>query len=556
MEGKREEGKWEGHGREEAVRNSAFGRGKGRLSKIFDILPKSVFLDEFSMSKFYITTAIDYVNGSPHLGHAYEKVLTDVIARFRRLMGDDVYFLTGVDEHGQKVQQSAKAKGVPPQQFCDEVAGEFRALCARLAISNNDFIRTTEERHKKVVREILQKLYDKGEIYKAEYKGFYSTRQEQFLQDKDRNPDGTWPEIFGEVTEITESNYFFKLRSYQDWLISHLKENESFVFPRYRQKQVLEFLAEPLNDLCISRPKERLEWGIPLPFDENFVTYVWFDALVNYYSAVVDQPGIWPATFHVIGKDILVPPHAVYWPIMLKAAGIELPKSLLAHGWWSINGSKMSKSTGNFVDPVAFADQYGVDALRYFLIREMSVGQDSDFSQTQFAARYNSELANNLGNLVNRTLNMTNRFAAGVIPAGEVTDEVETELRALWEKTREEVIQLMEGFQFHIALERAFSFITATNAYIEKRAPWKLGKSTEAADLALLRTSLATMAEALRLSTALIQAVMPGTAEKINGVLGHTPTGTWREQLSWGQCLTGQKVAETAILFPRPQTKA
>jgi methionyl-tRNA synthetase len=508
------------------------------------------------MKNFYITTAIDYVNGSPHLGHAYEKVLTDVIARFRRMMGDNVYFLTGVDEHGQKVQQSAKAKGVPPQQFCDEVSQEFRAMCAKLDISNTDFIRTTEERHKKVVRQLLQQLFDKGEIYKAEYKGFYSTRQEQFLQDKDRNPDGSWPEIFGEVTEITESNYFFKLRQYQEWLVDHLKKNENFVFPRYRQKQVLEFLSEPLNDLCISRPRDRLEWGITLPFDENFVTYVWFDALVNYYTAVVDKPEFWPADFHVIGKDILVPPHAVYWPIMLKACGIEPPKSLLAHGWWSINGSKMSKSTGNFVEPMAFADQYGVDALRYFMIREMSVGQDSDFSQPQFLARYNAELANNLGNLVNRTLNMTNRFGGGVIPAGETGDDVELELQRLWDKTRDEVIALYEGFQFHIGLERTFAFVTATNAYIEKRAPWKLGKSTETKDQSLLRTSLATMAEALRLATALLPAVMPSTAKKINDVLGYEAGANWRDELVWGTRLTGKKVAETAILFPRPEKPA
>ena len=334
-----------------------------------------------------------------------------------------------------------------------------------------------------------------------------------------------------------------------------MKKNENFVFPRYRQKQVLEFLAEPLNDLCISRPKDRLEWGITLPFDENFVTYVWFDALVNYYSAVVDKPGLWPANFHVIGKDILVPPHAVYWPIMLKACGIEPPKSLLAHGWWSINGSKMSKSTGNFVDPIVFADQYGVDALRYFLIREMSVGQDSDFSLQQFLIRYNSELANNLGNLVNRTLNMTNRFSAGIVPATEVSDEPEQALKALWEKTRDEVIPFCEGFQFHIALERTFAFITATNAYIEQRAPWKLGKSADPKDQALLKTSLATMAEALRLGVALLPAVMPETTQKVNAVLGYSAGAVWKDELVWGTRLTGSKVAETAILFPRPQTE-
>jgi methionyl-tRNA synthetase len=504
------------------------------------------------MKSFYITTAIDYVNGSPHLGHAYEKVLADVIARFRRLMGDRVYFLTGTDEHGQKIQQTARKRGVTPQQLVDEISPEFQRMCARLAISNDDFIRTTEPRHKDVVRRLLQQLYDQGEIYSADYKGFYSTRQEQFLQEKDRNPDGSWPELFGEVTEIVERNYFFRLSRYQQWLIDHIRSHDDFIFPRYRAKQVLEFLSEPLNDLCISRPRDRLEWGIPLPFDEAFVTYVWFDALVNYYSAVSDKEGIWPATFHVIGKDILVPPHAVYWPIMLHAAGLPIPRSILAHGWWSINGSKMSKSTGNFVEPIEFADRYGVDALRYFLMREMSVGQDSDFSLEQFLTRYTSELANNLGNLVNRTLNMTNRFAGGVIPAAEADEEPERNLRATWDSTRDDVIALSEGFQFHVALERTFAFITATNAYIEQRAPWKLGKSTEPRDQALLRTSLATMAEALRLGSTLLAAVMPSTVEKINGVLGYTPGAAWRDELNWSSRLTGSKVAATAILFPRP----
>jgi methionyl-tRNA synthetase len=509
-----------------------------------------------SMKSFYITTAIDYVNGSPHLGHAYEKVLTDVIARFRRMMGDQVHFLTGVDEHGQKVQQSAKKKGIPPQQFADEVSEEFRALLPKLNISNDDFIRTTDDRHKRVVRAVLQQLFDKGEIYKAEYQGFYSTRQEQFLQEKDRLPDGSWPEIFGEVTEITESNYFFKLQQYQAWLVEFLTTHEDFIFPRYRQKQVLEFLKEPLNDLCISRPRERLEWGITLPFDDGYVTYVWFDALLNYYSAVADKPGLWPATYHVIGKDILLPPHSVYWPIMLHAAGLPLPGGIIAHGWWMQSGSKMSKSTGNALNPLDLVTEFGVDAFRYFLIREMNVGQDSDFTREQFLVRYNSELANNFGNLVNRTLNMANRFAGGVIPAAEVAEDAEKELRALWETTRAEVIPLCEGFQFHTALEKTMFFITATNAYIEKRAPWKLGKSAEAHDQALLRTSVATMSEALRLGTALLTAVMPGTVGKINAVLGYTPGTVWQNELAWDGRLTGLKVAEALVLFPRPEKPA
>jgi len=505
------------------------------------------------MKSFYLTTAIDYVNGSPHIGHAYEKVLADVIARFRRLMGDRVFFLTGTDEHGQKVQQSARTRGIAPQQLADEVSTEFRGLCAKLNISNDDFIRTTEERHKRVVREILQRLFDKGEIYHAEYRGFYSTRQEQFLQEKDRNPDGTWPEIFGEVTEIVEPNYFFKLRGYQDWLVDFLKRHENFIFPSYRQKEVIEFLTEPLNDLCISRPRERLEWGIPLPFDEKFVTYVWFDALVNYYTAVVEKPGSWPADLHVIGKDILLPSHAVYWPIMLHAAGLPPPRMLLVHGWWTVNGRKMSKSTGNALDPLDFVTEFGVDAFRYFLIREMNVGQDSDFTREQFLVRYNSELANNLGNLVNRTLNMITRFAGGVVPAVEIAEESERELRVLWEKTRDEAIVLCEGFQFHTALERTVIFITAINVYIDQRAPWKLVKSTLPRDAALLRSTLATIAEALRLGATLLQAVMPATTEKIQAALGYKPGAEWRNELAWGPRLTGANVSTGLVLFPRPE---
>jgi methionyl-tRNA synthetase len=508
------------------------------------------------MKPFYITTAIDYANGSPHLGHAYEKVLTDVIARFHRLRGEEVHFLTGTDEHGQKVQMSARQRGVEPQQFVDQVSAEFRALLGKLEISNDDFIRTTEERHKRVVRSILQDLFDRGEIYLGEYRGWYSTRQEQFLQEKDRNPDGSWPEIFGEVAEIVEPNYFFKLAAHQAWLVDFLSKHEDFIFPRYRQKQVLEFLKEPLNDLCISRPRERLAWGIPLPFDERYVTYVWFDALVNYYSAVADRPGLWPATWHVIGKDILVPPHAVYWPIILKTAGLPLPGGIVVHGWWMTAGAKMSKSTGNALNPLDLVAEFGPDAFRYFLIREMNVGQDSDFTREQFLVRYNGDLANDLGNLVNRTLNMTTRFAGGVLPAPEAPEEPERELHALWAKTAGEFIPLCAGFQFHTALERLFGFVKAINAYIEKLAPWKLGKSDAPADQARLRTALATMGESLRLAAAALEPVMPGTAEKILGVLGHRQAGAWSERLAWGQSLTGSRVSAALVLFPRPAPPA
>ena len=505
------------------------------------------------MKSFYITTAIDYANGAPHLGHAYEKVLTDVVARFRRLMGDDVYFLTGIDEHGQKVQQSARQRGIEPIELCDEAAVAFTTLCERLEISNDDFIRTTQDRHKTVVRRLLQDLYDKGEIYQAEYQGYYSARQEQFLQEKDRNPDGSWPEIYGEVAQITESNYFFRLSKYQGWLVEHLKNNEDFIFPRFRAKQVQEFLKEPINDLCISRPKDRLEWGISLPFDENFVTYVWFDALVNYYSAVADQPGRWPADFHVIGKDILVPPHAVYWPIMLHACGLELPKSLLVHGWWSINGTKMSKSTGNFVEPLEFVDTYGADALRYFLIREMNVGQDSDFSMEQFTKRYNSDLANDLGNLLNRILNMTPRYCGPVFPAMSIVEEPEQELENLWAETLPKVLAHYKDFQFHRALELTFGFITAINRYAERRSPWKLAKSAEPKDRQIMETALTLMAEALRRAVGLFEPVMPSTTHRVYALLGYESSATWLERVKASQAIVGATIGEKTILFPKPQ---
>lgn len=508
--------------------------------------------------KFYITTAIDYANGSPHLGHAYEKVLTDIVARFRRMMGDEVKFLTGLDEHGQKVQMSAQKLEVPPLEVCDRLASEFQGLCRALRISNDDYIRTTEERHKAVVQDILQKLYDKGEIYKADYNGYYSVRQEQFVTEKEK-VDGTWPEIFGEVTEVTESNYFFKLARYQDWLIDTIRANDQMIYPRFRSADVLQFLKEPLNDLCISRPKERLEWGIELPFDPDFVTYVWFDALTNYITAAgygtdaFEQH--WPADYHVIGKDILVPPHAVYWPIMLKALELPLPKHFLVHGWWLSSGSKMSKSSGEVINPLDLIDQFGADAFRYFVTREMNVGQDSEFSLDLFMSRYNSDLANDLGNLVSRLLNMGGRYTEGRVPPAEIEEAPEKQLKELWLKTSAELVPLFEDFQFHKALDRIFTFVSGINRYAETRAPWKLAKSETPADQAALRTSLATMAEALRLAVALLTPVMPEISDKIRGLVGAENFELLEGQLEWGNRLEGKALGEKTILFPRPERK-
>ena len=515
------------------------------------------------MSKpFYLTTAIDYANGAPHLGHAYEKVLADTIVRFHRMNGEDVHFLTGLDEHGQKVQQTAQKRGVSPQQCCDEVAELFQTLCRKLEISNDDYIRTTQPRHIKVVQELLQKLYDAGELYKADYKGFYSIRQEQFVLEKDRLPDGRWPELFGEVIEITESNYFFRLAKYQTWLREYIENNPDFIFPEFRRKNVIEFLKEPISDLCISRPKERLSWGIELPFDKNFVTYVWFDALTNYYSASLEK-GCWPADVHVIGKDILVPPHAVYWPIMLHAAGIELPKKIVAHGWWLSAGRKVSKTktAGDADAPkektaLELADEFGTDAFRYFVMREMAVGQDSEYSEALYMSRYKSDLGNDLGNLVNRVLNMTGNYCGSVSPAATVDEQPETELRELWEKTERQYHGLAAQMDYRNALDALWAFIRGINRYADTRAPWKLAKSDVPADRAKLETALAVMSEGLRLAAVALTPVMPKIAAQIQELLGCVPAEKFAGNQTWSNTLVGKTFGAKAILFPRPEKKA
>lgn len=510
------------------------------------------------MSKaFYLTTAIDYANGKPHLGHAYEKVLADTMARYRRLKGETVYFLTGLDEHGQKVQQTAAKTGRTPQEMVDAVAVDFQNLCRALHISNDDFIRTTQPRHTFVVRELLQHIYDQGDIYQAEYSGYYSPRQEQFLQEKDK-VDGEWPELYGEVVEITESNYFFKLSHYQDWLIGFLKANPDWIYPAYRQKQVLEFLKEPLNDLCISRPAERLQWGVPLPFDEDYVTYVWFDALTNYISAVGAGPketgDHWPADFHVIGKDILVPPHAVYWPIMLHAAGMALPKHLLVHGWWHIGGVKMSKTLGNAVDPFHLAENFGADALRYFFMREMTIGQDSDFTEDVFLSRYNSDLANDFGNSLARLLNMGARYCEGKIPESGEPGELEHELVQQWQSACEVALQAADALLFHKMLDATWGFLRALNRYLDQREPWKKAKSEDPAERALVPTTLAHLAESLRLISLMVSPVMPEVAATIHDKMGASLPQEYAGHLQWDTArLTGNTLGDKVILFPKPQ---
>ena len=498
---------------------------------------------------FYITTAIDYANGAPHLGHAYEKVLADVLARHARMSGRKVHFLTGLDEHGQKVQQTALKRGVTPQQLVDEVAVGFREMLSELGISHDDYIRTTEPRHRKVVQEFLSKLHADGLIFKDTKSGWYSVRQEQFLSDKDRDENGAWPEIYGEVTQTTEENYYFRLSQFQPWLVEHIRSHPDFILPRFRQNQVLEFLKEPMNDLCISRPKSRLTWGIELPFDKEFVTYVWFDALTNYYSAVADK-GLWPADVHVIGKDILSPPHAVYWPCMLRAMGIEAPRRLLVHGWWTIDKKKASKSAGNATDSLSFARSHGKDAFRYYLCREMVVGQDADFSEASFNGRYKADLGNSLGNLVNRLLNMVGRNCAGVVPAPAADEDPERSVRSLWADARRTYDEAFAEHQVSRALEGLWTFINGLNAYIETRAPWKLAKSAEPADRARLDSCLAHVSEGLRLVGTALLPVMPDTAATLLRHIGQ-PVPSDFGSFDWSLAGSGVKVAEKCILFPQ-----
>lgn len=507
--------------------------------------------------RFYITTAIDYANGDPHIGHAYEKILADVMVRARRLMGKETYFLTGLDEHGQKVQRNAESQGREPQDVCDEIAEKFRGMCDRFEISYDDYIRTTEPRHKEIVQQVLQDLYDRGEIYKAEYQGYYSVKEEQFLQEKDR-VDGEWPSQYGEVVEVTEVNYFFKLSKYQGWLKEHYEQNPEFVYPESRGRQVTEFLKEDLNDLCISRPKDRLHWGIELPFDQDYVTYVWFDALLNYLSAIgygTDEfEKSWPVDYHVIGKDILVPAHGIYWPVMLKAMGLPLPRCLFVHGWWRSDGEKMSKSLGNVVDPLALADEFGEDAFRYFVMREMAPGADSEFREALFLARYNV-LANDLGNLVSRLLNMGHRYTEGKVPEALINEAPEEELLKAWEGLKKWGIRLYESNQIHSALTSAFEFIREINKYAETRAPWKLAKSEDPEDRKKLETSLAYMAEGLRLSVEIALPVMPGKMAQILELLGAEVTTAWGDSWDWDWRTQGNSLGEKTILFPKRQEK-
>jgi len=528
---------------------------------------------------FFITTAIDYTNSPPHIGHAYEKVLADVIARYHRLKGDNVFFLTGVDQHGQKVQQTAAKAGVPPAEFVKEITQKFIDLWKKLDVKYDEWAETTSERHKKVVQGILQRLFDAGQIYKDKQAGYYSVRQEQFLTDKERGPDGEFGPEWGQIEFREEENYYFKLSDHKKWLRDYLEKRHDAVIPDFRKTELQNAVEKLSGDLCISRPKTRLDWGIELPFDKDFVNYVWFDALTNYISFAGYDPKAdnyekqpqefrdrWSKdTLQIIGKDILVPAHGIYWLIMLHAIGFpddQMPQ-LLVHGWWNLGGAKMSKSAGNVIDPFVLIDKYGPEALRYYLISDIATGSDSDFREGFLVARYNQDLANTLGNLVNRTLNMIHRFRHGTIKSVDLMVLAETEVRSHLQAWSND--ELKDGQRFYRdkfadfrpsnALSAPLARALACNALVEISAPWNLAKDEQQEKL--LDAVLYHLAESLRIIAIWISPVLPRAAHGIFDQLNWKMDLSGKEnrfslaEAEWGRLPDGHVVGKPVPLFPR-----
>ncbi|HWY40297.1 MAG TPA: class I tRNA ligase family protein [Chthoniobacterales bacterium] len=535
---------------------------------------------------FYITTAIDYTNSPPHIGHAYEKVLADVIARYRRLKDEKVFFLTGVDQHGQKVQQSAAKAGVAPSEFVKGVTQKFVDLWKKLDVKYDGWAETIAPRHKKVVQGMLQRLFDAGQIYKDKQSGFYSVRQEQFLTDKERGPDGEFGPEWGQVEFREEENYYFKLGQHKDWLLRYIDNRKDAVIPDFRQTELRNAIERISGDLCISRPKSRLDWGIELPFDKEFVTYVWFDALTNYISFADYDPSVssfnlqpasfldrWPA-LQIIGKDILVPAHGIYWLIMLHAIGFpdEAMPQLLVHGWWNLGGAKMSKSLGNIVDPNILADKYSPEAVRYYLMSDIVMGRDADFSEERLVTVFNSQLSNALGNLLNRTIGMADRFSERTLKASarsQVSEVAAYAVRAYdFCMSQQEIggqvdvswrgIEGTDDFgplnKLAGGLGNIISFVRWLNQSVEQKAPWKMAKTGESN---AVKSVLYEFAESLRIIGILISPVLPKAAHGIFDQLN------WKVELSgkeerfalkdaeWGKLPDGHVVGKPVPLFPR-----
>lgn len=507
---------------------------------------------------FYITTPIYYPSAQLHIGHAYCTTVADTIARFKRLAGYDVFFLTGSDEHGQKIQRSAAEKGVTPLQYVDPIVAGFQKLWQRLAISNDDFIRTTEDRHVKVVQEIFRRIYEKGDIYKGEYKGLYCTPCEAYWTEHQLK-DGQCPDCGRPVEEVAEEAYFFKMSHYADQLLSHIESHPDFIQPTSRRNEMINFIRQGLDDLCISRTS--FDWGIPVPTDKKHVIYVWFDALTNYLTPVgfLSDPEkfhhYWPADLHLVGKEI-VRFHSIIWPAILMALDLPLPKQIYGHGWLIVNGDKMSKSKGNVVDPNLLIDEFGADAIRYFLLREINLGQDGNFSRDALISRINADLANDLGNLLHRTLNMIGKFQGGIIEGSASKRPVDEALVADAMDTVSTYEAEMEKLALTPAVKTVWAFIGRANKYIDETAPWALAK--DPAKKAELAAVLYHLAESLRIISGLISPFLPQTAPKIRQQLGCVDAlaaPSLDDLKIWGRLPAGQKIGAAEPLFPRIETE-
>jgi methionyl-tRNA synthetase len=510
-------------------------------------------------ARYYITTPIYYVNAPPHLGHAYTTIVADVLNRFHMLTGRETYFLTGTDEHGDKVVEAAAAVGKDPQSYADEISDLFRQTWPNLDITNNYFIRTTDNLHKQVVRHILQKVYEAEDIYFSSYSGQYCVGCERFYNEREL-VDGKCPQHDRPPVPREEENYFFRMSKYQDWLIDHIRKNPDFIRPERYRNEVLSFLSEPLEDLCISRPKSRLSWGITLPFDDRYVTYVWFDALINYVSALSYPDGslfarFWPVAQHLIAKDILKP-HGIYWPTMLRAAGIPLYQHLNVHGYWNVEEKKMSKSRGTVVKPLALLKVYGLDAFRYFLMREMVFGLDASFSEEALISRVNADLANDLGNLTSRLLTMIHKYCQGKVPSPGTEDKDDEGLQRAATDLPASYALHMERLEFHKALMAVWELINRVNRYVDQSAPWVLARDPE--KKSRLCTVLYYSLEALRIVGVLLEPIMPNTSKELLDRLGFKldPSKLSLDQhATWGILRPDITTRQGKALFPRIEKK-